>query len=88
VVAILFNRSARQRQVPSEVSQALFSLTAAESRVFSLIGEGRSISDAARMLGVARSTIRTHLLQIFQKTGVNRQAEIVSLAASLRSIRF
>jgi DNA-binding CsgD family transcriptional regulator len=34
-------------------------------------------------LGIARSTARTHLLQVFDKTACRRQAERVGLAARL-----
>lgn len=63
---------------------SLFQLTRAEQRVFEQIAAGRSIDDASATLGVATSTIRTHLLRIFAKTGMGRQAELVALAADFR----
>jgi hypothetical protein len=31
---------------------------------------------------VAKSTVRTHLLRVFEKTGCNRQADLVQLAGN------
>ena len=62
--------------------EALFGLTAAEAAVFEQIAAGRDVPRAAAALGVAQSTVRTHLLRIYDKTGVRRQAELVRLSAS------
>jgi DNA-binding CsgD family transcriptional regulator len=55
----------------------LFQLTSAETRVLAqmILGEGLTI--AARRLNIARSTARSHLDHILQKTGTHRQAELV-----------
>jgi DNA-binding CsgD family transcriptional regulator len=60
-------------------------LTPAETRVFELICAGRKQADVAGELGIAASTVKTHLLQVFAKTGCKRQADLVKLAASLSS---
>jgi DNA-binding CsgD family transcriptional regulator len=39
----------------------------------------------ARVLGVAPSTIRTHLGRVYEKTGVARQADLVKLVAGFAS---
>lgn len=59
--------------------QALFDLTPAEARMASQITEGKSIEQIALATGTSQHTIRTHLKSVFQKTGVERQAELVSL---------
>jgi len=59
--------------------QALFDLTPAEARTASQITEGKSIEQISSASGIAQNTIRTHLKSVFQKTGVQRQAELVSL---------
>ena len=63
---------------------ALFDLTPTEARVFEGIASGSSLAEIAAGLGAAVSTVRTHLLQVFSKTGCHRQAELVALAGSLR----
>ena len=61
---------------------SLYGLTEAERRVFEHVAAGRSVEQAAAALGVAGSTIRTHLLKVFAKTDTARQAELVALAAA------
>ena len=56
-----------------------YGLTPAEARVVSAIAGGKGLAAAARELGIARSTAQSHLDKIFQKTGTNRQAELVGL---------
>jgi DNA-binding CsgD family transcriptional regulator len=62
-----------------EVLQALFDLTPAEARTANMITAGRSIEQIALTSGIAQNTIRAHLKSVFLKTGVQRQAELVSL---------
>lgn len=59
--------------------QALFDLTPAEARTASQITEGKSVEQISSTTGIAQNTIRTHLKSVFHKTGVQRQAELVSL---------
>jgi DNA-binding CsgD family transcriptional regulator len=65
------------------VVSALFGLTLAEARVFEGIAEGQSIADIADRLGVQESTVRTHLLRVYDKTGVRRQTDLVRMATAL-----
>lgn len=58
-----------------------FGLTAAERRLLSLLFAGASLGSAASSLGVARTTARTHLQRIFDKTGSRRQSDLVRLVA-------
>lgn len=67
---------------PMTAVAALFDLTPAEARVLELTGAGRTNAEIAAALGVAVSTVRSHLLRLFDKTGTNRQAELVGLLAS------
>ncbi len=59
----------------------LFDLTPTEARVASLLVEGKSVKAIARMQGVAANTVRMQLKSVFSKTGVHRQAQLVSLLA-------
>ncbi|MEJ5976716.1 helix-turn-helix transcriptional regulator [Novosphingobium sp. PS1R-30] len=54
-------------------------LSAMESRVAELMVKGHSITEAADRLGIKEYTARSYLKQIFQKTGTNRQGELVAL---------
>ena len=39
------------------------------------------IPQAASLLGVADSTVKTHVGRLFEKTGTSRQADLVKVAA-------
>jgi DNA-binding CsgD family transcriptional regulator len=58
----------------------MFELTAAEARVAALIAEGVQVAEVAETLNISIHTVRTQLKNIFAKTGVGRQNELVRLA--------
>lgn len=68
---------------PTEIVASLFDLTPAEANVFARIVSRHSVAETAAALGVERSTIKTHLLRLFDKIGVRRQSELIQVAASL-----
>jgi len=59
--------------------QTLYRLSPTEARVAWLIARSKSIGDAAKSLGLAPETVRTHLKHIYVKTGVNRQSALAYL---------
>ncbi|MBN9008383.1 MAG: hypothetical protein J0H40_23615 [Rhizobiales bacterium] len=65
----------------AEVLQGLFDLTPAEARIARGIGLAQSVEALAASQGVSRETVRSHLKQVLAKTGLSRQAELVSLLA-------
>jgi len=60
-----------------DVFADLFELTPAEARVLAQLISGEGLAIAAKRLNIARSTARSHLDHILQKTGTHRQAELV-----------
>jgi DNA-binding CsgD family transcriptional regulator len=74
--------------MPVETAEAelrqLYGLTSAEARLSNLLMEGVALDDCCTQLGIRRTTARMHLRNIFAKTGVRRQGELVALL--LRSI--
>lgn len=64
-----------------------FGLTPAESRVIDGLAAGRSLSTVAAELGIAGTTVRTHLNHIFLKTGVARQADLMRLVMQATTAR-
>lgn len=61
----------------------LFSLTPAEARVFALVVDGLENEAVAVALGVATSTVKTHLLRVFEKTGAHSRADLARLARKI-----
>jgi DNA-binding CsgD family transcriptional regulator/PAS domain-containing protein len=74
-----------RREPRGRLFAEVFGLTPAEIRVFELAAAGLPPNAMARTLGVGVSTVRTHLLRLFDKTGVRRQAELAALAASFEA---
>jgi DNA-binding CsgD family transcriptional regulator len=68
---------------PQEALRTSFDLTPAEARIAARVGAGEDLVSIADELRIAKETARRQLASVFQKTGVNRQAELVSLLASL-----
>jgi DNA-binding CsgD family transcriptional regulator len=60
------------------VGQA-FGLTPKEAAIATHLAEGRTIQAAADDEAISQSTARCHLEQIFRKTGVKRQGELVAI---------
>lgn len=81
--AIFVSDLAAGPDAPLEMLAALFDLTTAESKVFQLIAAGETRERAAEMLGIRLSTVKTHLVRIYAKTGASRAADLVKLAARL-----
>ena len=57
----------------------LFGLTPTEARVAGALANGARTLDVAEMLDVSTTTIAFHMRNLFQKTGTNRQADLVAL---------
>ncbi|MFC0206390.1 helix-turn-helix transcriptional regulator [Novosphingobium soli] len=59
---------------------AALELTRAEGEIVALLAQGHSRQEIARMRGVSAQTVASQLRTVFQKAGVNREAELVSIA--------
>lgn len=66
----------------ARISAAL-ELTRAEGEVVALLAQGHSRQEIAKMRGVSAQTVASQLRTIFQKAGVNREAELVSIARAV-----
>jgi DNA-binding CsgD family transcriptional regulator len=79
--AAVFVRKAVMDDLNPKVIARAFDLTPAELRVLLAVVEVGGIPQAASLLGVADSTVKTHVGRLFEKTGTSRQADLVKLAA-------
>lgn len=83
--AIVFVTKPSQLSVPDERQlRDHFGLTDAQARLGIEIAKGHGLKACARRLGIAETTARSHLQQIFAKTGTKRQAEFVRLVCACR----
>jgi len=83
VAALFIAPAALPPRLPTDALTLIYDLTPAETRVFELICGGKTQAEIGPLLGIAVSTVKTHLLRIFEKTGCRRQLDLVKLAASL-----
>ncbi|MEP9374836.1 LuxR C-terminal-related transcriptional regulator [Mesorhizobium sp. KR1-2] len=67
----------------AEVLGVAFGLTRTETQVLGMLLAGHTLTASAIALGIARTTAKTHLGNIFAKVGVSRQADLVRLASHL-----
>jgi DNA-binding CsgD family transcriptional regulator len=80
VAAVFIADTGGEAAVPIDALAILFDLTPMEARVLELTVGGRSSRQAAEALAVAPSTIKTHMLNLFAKTGRHRREDLVKLA--------
>ena len=71
----------------SELLIELYALTPAEASVASLLARGMDLQEAADALQISRHTVKSHVRQIFTKTGTRRQAQLVRFLLQLPTIR-
>jgi DNA-binding CsgD family transcriptional regulator/PAS domain-containing protein len=82
--AVFVSTSVGAVPAPEAVMATLYDLTPSEARVLLKIGEGQTVTAVALELAVSENTVKTHLARVFQKVGVNRQPDLVSIVAALR----
>jgi DNA-binding CsgD family transcriptional regulator len=81
--AVLFvSRASLEGTMVSDIVKKNFKLTPAEIRVLLAVVEFGGVSETARKLAIAESTVKTHLTRIFTKTDTKRQADLVKLVAA------
>jgi len=68
-----------QQFAQEEIVAQLFNLTRSEARLAMLLANGATLVEAAQQLNLTEGSVRVYSKRIFQKTGVNRQAELVRL---------
>lgn len=86
-MAVIFVNDPDKANKPTAVQlREKFKMTPAEAGFAVEILKGDGIQAAADRLLISRATARTHLARIFDKTGTRRQAELVRVLISTRSI--
>jgi DNA-binding CsgD family transcriptional regulator/PAS domain-containing protein len=83
--AIFIRRATLEPVSPPELIARTYRLTPTELRVLLAIVEVGGVPDVATVLGIAETTIKTHLRRVFVKTGSERQADLVKIVAGFGS---
>jgi DNA-binding CsgD family transcriptional regulator/PAS domain-containing protein len=81
--AVFVRRASLADPTPLEGLAKLYGLTASEIRVMDAVLKVSSVKAIAEMLGVSQSTVKTHLNNVFRKSGTKRQIDLVKLVAGI-----
>jgi DNA-binding CsgD family transcriptional regulator len=79
--ALFVHKAALDTPSPPEAIAKAYKLTPTELRVLLAIVEVGGVPQVAEALGIAETTVKTHLGHIYEKTGSSRQADLVKLVA-------
>ena len=80
-----FCKSALYAASPPELIAQTYKLTPTELRVMLAVIKVGGVPEVATALGVAESTVKTHLTRLYEKTGARRHADLVKLMAGFLS---
>jgi len=83
VVMLIFYHPASAPAIDASLLYAVFGLTPAEARIATLLADGLSLKEIARVQGTQHDTVRKQLRSIYQKTSTNRQPELIRLLLHL-----
>jgi DNA-binding CsgD family transcriptional regulator/PAS domain-containing protein len=83
--ALFVHKATLQIPSPPEAIAKHYRLTPTELRVLLAIVEVGGVPEVAEALGVAETTVKTHLGRLYEKTGTARQADLVKLVAGFSS---
>ncbi len=72
------------REIDSRKIAAALGVTPAEAKLVAALSRGASLRQAAAMLGIRYNTARTQLRNVLEKSGINRQSELMLRIARLR----
>ncbi len=78
--AIFFHDPDREFQLPGEALAKLYRLTGTELRLLLALAHGATLNEIAARSGTAIATVRSHLKNLFTKTGKTRQSDLVQMA--------
>jgi DNA-binding CsgD family transcriptional regulator len=70
------------RQSRNDTLRTRFRFTQTQARLAEMLCQGMRPTAAAEELGVKISTVRTHVGQMYEKTGTHSQAQLVALLTS------
>ena len=79
--ALFIHKAVLDTPSPPEVIAKSYKLTPTELRVLLAVVEIGGVPEVAEALGIAETTVKTHLGRIYEKTATARQADLVKLVA-------
>jgi DNA-binding CsgD family transcriptional regulator len=85
VAAVFVHRASLDAAAPPEIIARTHNLTPTELRVLFAIVQVGGVPEVADALGVAESTVKTHVKRLYRKTDTSRHADLVKLVAGYSS---
>ena len=85
VAALFVQKAALATNSPPEAIAKTFRLTPMELRILLAIVEVGGVPEVSEALGIAETTVKTHLSRVFNKTGTRRQVDLAKLVAGYTS---
>jgi DNA-binding CsgD family transcriptional regulator len=79
--AVFARKTAPAGPLPLQALATLYRLTASEVRVLDGVTRVSGVRALAELLGLTQATVKTHLHNVFRKTGTARQSDLVKLMA-------
>jgi DNA-binding CsgD family transcriptional regulator len=83
VAALFIRNTPPNAPLPLESLAKRYKLTASEVRVLDAVLKISGVKAIADMLGLSQATVKTHLHNLFRKTGASRQSDLVKLIAGI-----
>ena len=81
--AVFIRKTAPNAPLPLEAIAKQYGLLPSEVRVLNAVAKIQGVKQLAEFLGVSQATVKTHLHNLFRKTGTKRQIELMKLVAGL-----
>jgi DNA-binding CsgD family transcriptional regulator/PAS domain-containing protein len=85
VMAVFVQKAELADAAVADVIGRHYRLTPTELRVLLTVIEAGGVAETASVLGIAETTVKTHLRRLFSKTGTRRQLELARLVAGFAS---
>lgn len=76
---VFIDLQSQNKPLSSKILSLLYGLTPQEARLTISLAQGNSLEDYSKTRGIAKSTARSHLKSIFNKTGTRRQGELIKM---------
>lgn len=83
VVMLIMADPSDRRPVAVGALESLFGLTPTEAQIANAFADGKRTEEIGEQFGISATTVNFHKRNLFDKTGTNRQADLIALLLSL-----
>lgn len=83
VVMLIMADPSHRQPAAAGVLESLFGLTPTEAQVANAFADGKRTEEIAEQFNISTTTVNFHKRNLFEKTGTNRQADLIALLLAL-----